>query len=1075
MRLTKANLEELCASGELSKGINLYHNGKVGEKTERDTDLGELHTCQVEDGRTVPKVQFLITENDGTIAFCTLHGRMAKKGTMCRHAAAALMDYLESSATVNITLSSRSDVYAREMLQQFLNMRTEQNLDYYGKVKVIPRVESISSSGDYPSFVLTIGVDHMYVIRNIREFVSHILDHSTFSYGKNLTLVHSLSMFDPPSRALVDIIVDQFKTFGTTRPSDYESYMDDMGEHISSKGSLILKGSSFDRWFDLLKDTPVQVKGTQATVLFQEGDPKITVSLVPSGEKGGEKGGEKESRVTISFQTPANLHFFGNMNHLYCWDGTGFLRCSPEFQSKVYPLLQILPDSKSVSLPDSDMASFVPVVLSPLEQLVSFRDEEGLQQRYEPDECIPRFYFDLEDGEVLVLRVAFRYGDTEISRDSPARETRGIRRDINVEQNCLQLAQRYLSPDGRAFSLTGMDSIFDFVADGLDQFREMGEVMISDRLNHMQMRPSRASVGISLSDGGLLLNIDTGEFPAEELEDLYQTLLLKRRYYRLKDGRILRLEGGAVETLAEMAHMMRITPKEMESGQVKLPAFRALYLDSLFSNVEQLNVTRNRQFRAMIRNFKSVAESDYSVSDELDRKMRPYQKIGFQWLKTLESCGFGGILADEMGLGKTVEAIAYLTTATHQITGLPSLIVCPASLILNWMDEFGRFGPELKVQAIMGNAQERRRLIDSSGDMDVWVTSYELLRQDVEQYAGLTFYCCILDEGQHVKNQTTQVSKAVKRVDCRQRFILTGTPIENRLSELWNLFDFLMPGYLFSHSVFLNKLEKPVVKAQDPEAMEQLRRMVQPFMLRRLKKDVLKELPDLVENTRRVPLCEEARKVYLATAQQTLSSFSESDSKLKVLAALTRLRQICCDPHLCFENYEGRSDKLEACLDLCSGMVENGHQILLFSQFTSMLDRIRERLDGMGISNFTLQGSTTKEMRAQLVRRFNEGEASVFLISLKAGGTGLNLTAADVVIHYDPWWNIAAQDQATGRAHRIGQQEHVQVYRLIAQDTIEEKILTLQEKKAGLMDALTDGTEQSILSMSKEDLLALLE
>jgi len=439
---------------------------------------------------------------------------------------------------------------------------------------------------------------------------------------------------------------------------------------------------------------------------------------------------------------------------------------------------------------------------------------------------------------------------------------------------------------------------------------------------------------------------------------------------------------------------------------------------------------------------------------------------------------FGGILADEMGLGKTLQMISYLASLDTSEQNSPSLIVCPASLILNWADELDKFAPGLTYTLIMGTAKERAAKIASGEDQRLWITSYELLRQDIEQYAPLHFTCCILDEGQHIKNQSTLASKAVKRIDCRQRFVLTGTPIENRLSELWNLFDFLMPGYLFSHTGFVQKLEKPAVKSRDAEAMDQLRRLVKPFLLRRMKKDVLKELPPKIEYVRRIPLSQEEQKVYFASsaaARQSLAASNGDSGKMAVLAALTELRQICCAPDLRFENYEGPSSKLDACIELCAGMVENGHQILLFSQFTSMLDRIRGRLDELKISHFTLQGSTPKAKRAQLVKSFNAGGASVFLISLKAGGTGLNLTAADVVIHYDPWWNPAAQDQATDRAHRIGQRASVQVYKLIAKDTIEEKILVLQSKKAGLMDAVTDGTGSGILDMSKEELLALLD
>ena len=314
----------------------------------------------------------------------------------------------------------------------------------------------------------------------------------------------------------------------------------------------------------------------------------------------------------------------------------------------------------------------------------------------------------------------------------------------------------------------------------------------------------------------------------------------------------------------------------------------------------------------------------------------------------------------------------------------------------------------------------------------------------------------------------------MKTINCRQRFVLTGTPIENRLSELWNLFDFLMPGYLFSHRAFVEKLEKPIIKSKNKEASEQLRKLVQPFLLRRLKQDVLKELPPKIEHIHRIPLGETEKKTYFSAVHALKNSLVDT-GKLQILAGLTQLRRICCDPNLTFENYTGETAKLDACIELCEEMVSNGHQILLFSQFTSMLDILRSRLDAIEISSYTLQGSTSKEERATLVKKFNQGGARVFLISLKAGGTGLNLTAADVVIHYDPWWNQAAQNQATDRAHRIGQNACVHVYKLIAQDTIEEKILDLQERKAALLNVVSEDNEGGILNMSKEELLQLLE
>ncbi len=447
----------------------------------------------------------------------------------------------------------------------------------------------------------------------------------------------------------------------------------------------------------------------------------------------------------------------------------------------------------------------------------------------------------------------------------------------------------------------------------------------------------------------------------------------------------------------------------------------------------------------------------------------------------------GGILADDMGLGKTVQVLSYLLAMKEngqERPGkpkdegvLPSLIVCPASLVLNWAEECQKFTPELHCLVVDGDAAHRAALAKQWGGADVVVTSYDLLRRDEELYAGQAFYACILDEAQAIKNHTTQKYKAVCQINSRVRFALTGTPVENRLGELWSIFSFLMPGYLPPYKSFCTRFEKPIVQEDDKAAARRLNQLTGPFLLRRMKADVLKELPPKTENVYRIELEEEQRKLYLAAvvdAREKLQAAKPED-KMAVFAVLMRLREICCDPRLIVDGWEGGSAKLDACIELVASAVEGGHRILLFSQFTSMLELLAKRLDEEGISHFTLQGSTPKPVRAELVRRFNGGEVSVFLISLRAGGTGLNLTAADIVIHYDPWWNVAAQNQATDRAYRIGQQNPVQVYKLIAQDTIEEKIVELQQAKQSLADTVTGTADGAILSMRPDELLQLLE
>ena len=370
--------------------------------------------------------------------------------------------------------------------------------------------------------------------------------------------------------------------------------------------------------------------------------------------------------------------------------------------------------------------------------------------------------------------------------------------------------------------------------------------------------------------------------------------------------------------------------------------------------------------------------------------------------------------------------------------------------------------------------------IEAIGKEDVVITSYDLLRRDVEWYEKIRFGYQILDEAQYIKNHTTQAAKSVKEIKAGFKLALTGTPIENRLSELWSIFDYLMPGFLYSYNRFRTDFEIPIVQAKSEADTERLKKMIRPFILRRLKKDVLKDLPDKLEENIVVKFSKEQEELYKAHVgrlkalldNQTGEEFAKG--KVQVLSELTRLRQICCEPSLVYENYMGESAKLQACVEMLKNAVEGGHKVLVFSQFTTMLSQLQRQMRIENIPYFSLIGSTVKENRAKMVEKFNAGEVPVFFISLKAGGTGLNLTAADIVIHYDPWWNVAVQNQATDRAHRIGQKNVVTVYKLIAKDTIEEKIVKLQERKKELAEQLLDGEGSGLAGMTKEELLELL-
>jgi SNF2 family DNA or RNA helicase len=398
-------------------------------------------------------------------------------------------------------------------------------------------------------------------------------------------------------------------------------------------------------------------------------------------------------------------------------------------------------------------------------------------------------------------------------------------------------------------------------------------------------------------------------------------------------------------------------------------------------------------FRNLVKNFKTVGDSDYELPDSLKKVLRNYQKYGYKWMRVLTENHFGGILADDMGLGKTAQVISVLL-ATKEETDKPSLIVCPASLVYNWQAEFAKFAPEMTTTIIAGSQPERKELLENTGSADVLITSYDLLKRDIAEYENLEFEYQVIDEAQYIKTHTTAAAKSVKVINAAHKLALTGTPIENRLSELWSIFDYLMPGFLYSYDVFKKELETPIVKLKDEEATKRLKRMVSPFILRRLKRDVLKDLPEKLEELQYAHMEETQQQLYDAQVAHMKEMLAKQDeesfkkNKIQILAELTRIRQICCDPSLMVSNYKGESAKRSACMELVESAIEGEHKMLIFSQFTSMLELLANDLTAAGIRYYTITGATAKEKRVEMVNAFNTDDVPVFLISLKAGGTG---------------------------------------------------------------------------------------
>lgn len=928
-----------------------------------------------------------------------------------------------------------------------------------------------------------VGIDRMYVVKNIYSFVRAVKNKEFVKYGKSLEFVHERDAFSAESLAYIDFLL------ALRYPQDFDTLY-----AYSDKRYIVITESLADNFISIFKNREMNViedySSTKKSILVKESDIKLPVSI--TGTDNGKK-------TEISF--PKTKIYYGNGTVYILYED--ILYCvSNKYSDKMKNIMPLIENSNHTNsyargyyynfedtvqpftLYEQDYMSFANTILPIMEKYMNV-DIQGVDfDIYEKEEGKYEVYFDI-DGNDIICHAKAIYGDKEHYLSSMADEHETYR-DLQSEYNLRKIIRKYFpvkSQNNKFYILGDNDDLLaDLVEYGVGEIEQLADVYASDEFKKIKVtRLPKISTGLSIKGDLLDVSWNIEGMSMKELNDILDSYRRKRKYHRLKSGELLNISDEGLEFLNDLQEDFRLTDKQLRSGTVQLPMYRALYLDSLVKdNLSNIFISKDSMYDNLINSFEEVKNQKFDIPSDINAQLRPYQVDGFKWAKVISKLGFGGVLADDMGLGKTLEMITYL----YSEKGGCNIVICPASLVYNWESEFNKFTPQMKVCSIVGTAAEREELLNNVSEYDVVITSYDLLKRDISLYKTIEFDCEIIDEAQYIKNASTLAAKAVKTINSKRRFALTGTPIENRLSELWSIFEYLMPGYLFSYKYFKEVFEEKILPGTDKDektALVRLHKMISPFIMRRLKKDVLKDLPDKIEEVVYARFENEQEKIYMAAEKKILSSLKKSsnkdfqENKLQILAELTKLRQICCDPSLVYENYNKESAKLTTCVNYIENGISSGHKILLFSQFTTMLDILKEKLQQNNLRVFMLTGSTSKKKRRELVEAFQEGGADVFLISLKAGGTGLNLTAADIVIHYDPWWNVAAQNQATDRAHRIGQKNKVNVIKLIAKNSIEERILKLQEKKKELADKIISGENTSLSSFTKEDLLELFE
>lgn len=994
---------------------------------------------------------------------CPAH---AKYPGACKHVVAALLfiaDYQQrADALENL---GWEDQTAYKIIEYFRKREYRKLTPQYFHLALQVTVNEPLKSRQSKAFVgLYAGSSKMYKVSNTKKFIQDYYNHKEIRLGKEFRYIPEECQFEPTSAAVLAYLTEIYEiqeTLGKT----YYSNLFNRQELVVSQNMLckLLRLAEGLHCDIILRDKKMENMEIMCS------NPKLSMELQMEDEVLSLHDMGQEPMISICED-----------GSILCYQG-GIYLPDMEFLANLRPFFTTLFGKKQSELEfrGENMGSFIEKVLPVIKKTMNIQVPEKIKDHYIVEQLQPKLYFDIDRSRqrpVLVARMIFAYGEHEVNPLQDEHKGSYILvRDREEEEQLLRLMyDKHFSVRREQFVLTKEDEIFQLMTEGMQDLCRQFEVFYSKEYKANSIKKvGMLSAGIRLNtDINLLeMDVDYGHIPKEELRDFFRSIKLKKKYYRLKSGAFINLmtEDKQIDELRDLLSIGEVT----EDNKIAFSQTAVMEVDELLPHTQR--ITRDAGYKQLLEDLKNPDKTNWELPNGMEDILRPYQITGYRWLCSLAHYGMGGILADDMGLGKTLQTITYVLANP----GTRTLIVCPTSLAYNWQDEFSKFASQIATQIISGTPQERADLMQQSADVPVWITTYPLIRKDVDLYKAQIFDACFIDEAQFIKNPTSLGAKAVKAVQAKHRFALTGTPIENTLSELWSIFDFVMPGFFGRYRQFEECYEKPILRDHDSVQMQKLRRKIRPFVLRRMKKEVLTELPDKIETRRMAEMGAKQRKIYesyLARIQMELAGDEENTpggNRMQVLAALTRLRQICCHPATFASNYHGGSGKLDLLMEQLPDILEGGHSVIVFSQFTSMLSIIAHELKQRNIPFFYLAGSTSAQERKREVKEFNRGEVKVFLISLKAGGTGLNLTGADTVIHFDPWWNPAVEDQATDRAYRIGQKKKVQVIKYVMKDSIEEKIYELQKRKKQLSDQLIQAGESFVTQLTMEEIKEL--
>ncbi|GGN50561.1 DEAD/DEAH box helicase [Oceanobacillus indicireducens] len=1050
--LKDVNISRLFPSVIYRRGVDYYNKGRVSEPLyDRNHGVWTTTVTGTEDYFVEIDVKGINKGMIETYCDCPAFDTYGS----CKHIVATLLMIQAKEGSGEQAVS-----YDYKITDRFIEQISElQQLDQKNSSLVMDQTPvqveyhlHVSYSGNL-LIELKFGENRTYVVKELAELIDAVLSGKEYFFTKNFT-------YRPEENYLLQLDEEVFRMLHAIWKNEniYHSTFYSMTNSADNRYMTIPPLAARELLMELAnRKTTVTVadRTFEDVTIAEEGFP-FQFMLEKSNE----------ADILLRLKEGSGMSILKEYNMLL--NNGVFYFITPEQTEIVANLFKFNINHHALAISKQQADRFFSEVIPSLKTVGDVTVAENIIEEVIQVPLQAKLYLELQD-EVVKGKLEYQYGKHLVNPfNGRGQNDVIIIREVEKEREIMELIEhanfRY---NGKELYLETIEEeeLYEFLYKILPLLADKVELFLTSDLKYMivEHEPT-ATTNVNLDSTSNLLEIsfDIDGVDESEVDSILQAVIEKRRFYRLNSGAILPLENDAFSSINEFFDQLDIKKQDVTSGNVQMPLYRSTQIDELIDTKKSYDP----EFRSLIHHLRSPEEHVDKLPENLDADLRNYQLTGYQWFKSLSRYHLGGILADDMGLGKTLQTIAYLASEPSDKL---HLVVAPSSVVYNWKNEFDKFTPHLKVEILTGTPAERLEKIENKQDVDVWITSYSTVRQDIEQYSQLDFQTLILDEAQYIKNYATKTSQAIRQINASRRFALSGTPIENSIEELWAIFQVILPGLM------------PNIRNFKQLSNERIASITRPFILRRLKQDVLKELPDKIESVSLSELTKEQKELYVGYLQQVQQDASESlqdsgfnKNRMKILAGLTRLRQLCCHPSLFIENYQGESGKLMQLMETVKTALENDKRMLIFSQFTSMHELIIKELNKEGIDFFYLSGDTASEERQRMSERFNGGEKSVFLISLKAGGTGLNLTGADTVILYDLWWNPAVEDQATGRAHRFGQKNIVQVIRLIAEGTIEEKIYELQQKKRELINQVIQPGEQMLSSLSEDDIRELL-